>query len=140
MLRAVLDTNGLVAGLRRKRGTAAAILDLVERRIVQPAVPVALVLEHEAVLKRPGMVPAFNRAEINLLRDQFISRAIPLPKTVRWRPFLSDPADDLLVEPAFSPRASYLVTANERHLAPARSLGVQVLSPGQFLAQYPHLP
>lgn len=45
MLRAVLDTNVLVAGLRVATGASAVILDLVERQPVQPVVSPSLALE-----------------------------------------------------------------------------------------------
>jgi predicted nucleic acid-binding protein len=51
----------------------------------------------------------------------------------RWRPFLPDPDDDMLVELAIAANASYKVTSNLRDLAPAKTLGIQVLEPRQFI-------
>ena len=131
--RIVLDTNVLVTGLRSQRGASFAILELVDRELVLPVLSVPLFLEYEEVLKRPGLLPHLDTAKVDDFLDYFATRSVKRRVTPRWRPFLIDPDDDMLVEVALAGRASHIVTANVRHLAPVRSLGLNVLSPGQFL-------
>jgi predicted nucleic acid-binding protein len=52
-LRIVLDTNVVVAGVRRPSGASAAILRAVAGRTVELISSPALFLEYEDVLKRP---------------------------------------------------------------------------------------
>ena len=51
----------------------------------------------------------------------------------RWRPFLSDPDDDFVLELAVSAGARYIVTYNIRNFAGSDSLGVTALRPPEFL-------
>ena len=141
MLRAVLDTNVLVAGLRSRGGASAAILELVrQRRRVQPVVSLALVYEYEAVLKRPGMIPHWETSDVDVFLRGFVARAVRVSAVIRRRPLLSDPDDDKLVELALPAAVRDVVTANVRHLAPATALGLRVLTPGEFLAGLPFDP
>jgi len=43
----------------------------------------------------------------------------------------------MLVELAIAARAPYIVTGNLRHLAPARSPGIQVVKPREFIRILP---
>lgn len=56
MLQLVLDTNVPVAGLRSKRGNSYRLLRLFTEGIFRIHVSVALALEYEDVLKRPGLM------------------------------------------------------------------------------------
>jgi len=50
-----------------------------------------------------------------------------------WRPFLSDPDDDMVLELAFAAGCRYIVTHNSRDFAGAPQLGIEILLPGEFL-------
>ncbi|MBI4623130.1 MAG: hypothetical protein HY736_07925 [Verrucomicrobia bacterium] len=50
-----------------------------------------------------------------------------------WRPYLPDPKDDLLLELAFAGQAVYIITHNTRDFQGADALGIQVVTPDQFL-------
>ena len=56
MLQLVVDTNVLVAGLRSKRGASFELIRLFAENRFALNVSVALALEYEDVLKRPGLV------------------------------------------------------------------------------------
>ena len=53
MLKVVLDTDVIVAALRSKSGGSNALLREIAYKRIIPLVTVALLLEYEAVLKRP---------------------------------------------------------------------------------------
>ncbi len=51
----------------------------------------------------------------------------------RWRPVLSDPDDDRILELAVRTQAT-IVTFNTRHFAEAAQFGIRVISPKEMLA------
>jgi len=50
-----------------------------------------------------------------------------------WRPFLRDPDDDMVLELAVPAGTPYIVTHNIADFRGCQSLGVQALTPGNFL-------
>jgi len=50
-----------------------------------------------------------------------------------WRPFLADPGDDMILELAFAARCKYIVTHNVRDFKGCEQLGVEAVTPGEFL-------
>jgi predicted nucleic acid-binding protein len=50
-----------------------------------------------------------------------------------WRPTLRDPDDDMVLEVAVAAGCEYIVTHNVRDFAEAKSFGVGVTTPREFL-------
>lgn len=50
-----------------------------------------------------------------------------------WRPFLSDPDDDMVLELAFASRSRYIVTHNQSDFRGCETLGIKAVTPGTFL-------
>ena len=98
----VLDTNVLVAALRSKRGASYELVRSIGRAEWQLRVSVALALEYEDVLKRPGMFQGISAAEI----DDFLSYVLGTSNLVsfvlRQRPTLQDPDDERILEVAMA--------------------------------------
>jgi len=65
MLQLIFDTNVLVAGLRSKRGASYRLLRLFDEGRFQLNISVALALEYEDVLKRPGLLTGITEPEID---------------------------------------------------------------------------
>jgi predicted nucleic acid-binding protein len=103
---------------------------------VTPLLSVPLLMEYEEVLKRPGLVPHLSASDIETVLDQLASRAVAQRIHFLWRPFLPDPDDDMLVELALAGQASHITTSNVRDLAPARTLGLEVVTPAEFIRQF----
>jgi hypothetical protein len=58
-----------------------------------------------------------------------------------WRPFLPDPADDMVLELAVAARATHIITFNLWDFAEAeRVFGIKPVTPGDFLASLPPSP
>ena len=97
-----------------------------------------LVLEYEAVLKRPAQLSASRGTiqEIDKLLVALIAVSRPVYRSFFWRPLLRDADDDMVLETALSGHADLLVTFNVRDFEPAASdLGVSVVTPRNALKQ-----
>ena len=49
-----------------------------------------------------------------------------------WRPLLSDPKDDMVLELAVAANAHYIVTFNRKDFGPAAQFGIKVVTPADF--------
>ncbi len=51
-----------------------------------------------------------------------------------WRPLLTDPGDDMILELAVAGSCSHIVTFNVTHFSGAESFGINVVRPADFLS------
>ena len=133
--RIVLDTNVVVAGLRSRRGVAFRLLTEVGGNRFTIALSVPLVLEYEEVLLRHRTMTRLSVADIDAVLDYFCSVAHLQEIFFLWRPLLSDPKDDLLLELAVAAGCDAIVTYNVRDFAGAKQFGVSILEPAVFLTR-----
>lgn len=138
MFRVVLDTDVVVTSLRSASGGSNAVLREVAYGRLVPLVTPALFLEYEAVLKRPHHRLAHGQSLRGI--DRFLaalaSACEPVEVSFRWRPQLSDPDDEMVLEAAVNGRADGLVTHNLRDFASgAARFGVRALRPGELLKE-----
>lgn len=126
----MVDTNVLIAGLRRS-GPAGAVLDAWVERRFQPCVSTALALEYEEVLVRK-LGEARRESGLRALQA-LLARSEYVPVWFTYRPTSPDPADDLVVDCVVNSRA-ILVTDNLRHFrGPSGELGFRLLRPVEFI-------
>jgi predicted nucleic acid-binding protein len=93
---------------------------------------VPLLLEYEAVLKRPEHLAAskIKASEVEMALNDLVAVAKPVRLAFRWRPKLADPADDMVLETAANGGARAIVTFNLRHFAGvAATFGIRAISP-----------
>lgn len=135
MKRVVIDTNVLTAGLRSRRGASFAVLSLLADGRFRAVVTTALFLEYEAVLKRPEQreYHGLGVSDVDRLLAELAAILEPVDVRFTWRPQLSDPADELVLEAAVNGRADSLVTHNIRDFAAAARFGIPAVRPGDFL-------
>ena len=136
MLRAVLDTNVLVAAARSSLGASFALLQALRERRFVALVSVPLMLEYEAVLSRPEQLAAGGRTPESVVQflDAFCLLATPVHLHYLWRPQTRDPADEMVLETALNGGAHTLVTLNERDFATAAAnFKLKLQKPGEFL-------
>jgi putative PIN family toxin of toxin-antitoxin system len=134
--RVVLDSWVVVSAFRSRHGASFPLMGLVaEGRLVPLATP-ALFLEYEDVLKRPEQ-RAVTRLTLAQVETALAALALMIePVVVRftWRPQLSDPGDEMVLDAAVNGRADALITHNRADFAVAAPrFGVRVLSPGELL-------
>lgn len=117
----VLDTDVVVAALRSDQGASRQILLAALDRRFDLLLSVPLILEYEAVLTRPHHLTAcgLNSSEVGRILDDMAAVAKPVRLAFRWRPRLSDPDDDMVLETAINGSASAIVTFNQRDFAAA---------------------
>ncbi len=88
MLRAVLDTNVLVAALKSAIGASHEILRLADLGVFQPVLSVSLITEYEEVLHRPETNIPLSSIQIDAILDRLCKIAINQKIHYLWRPFL----------------------------------------------------
>ncbi len=138
MLRAVIDTSVLVAGLRSRRGASNALLALVAEGEVRPLVTTSLFLEYEEVLLRAEqrLATGMSEADVAGFLAAFASASEGVEVHFQWRPQLGDPADEMVLEAAINGHADALVTHNiVDFAAAARRFGLRVVTPGDLLKE-----
>ncbi len=135
--RVVLDTNVLLAASRSRNGASFALLLALKNGQYSALASVPLMLEYEAVLKRPEQLAVSERTEA--MTDAFLDALSlfiePIHLHYLWRPQLRDPADEMVLETALNGRADVLVTLNIADFVPASHFRLPVLTPGAFLRQ-----
>lgn len=132
----MLDTDVVVAALRSPSGASAALLRSIRQGRADLLLSPALLLEYEAICRLPEHHGAagLTLQEVDAFLDVLVKLSEPVATYFRWRPQLSDPGDELVLEAAVNGRAAALVTFNHRdyRLIPAR-FGIELLYPGQAL-------
>ena len=131
--RVVLDTNIVVAALRSDQGASYQLLMLLDSNAFALCLTVSLTMEYEAAAMRLVGKTPLTRRDIADVLDYLCSQANRHKVHFLWRPFLSDPADDMVLEAAVASGAKYIVTHNTRDFAGVEKFGIQVLKPGVFL-------
>lgn len=135
--RVVLDTNVLVAAARSRNGASFALLAALRLNRFRLLASVPLLLEYEAVLKRPEQLAAGQRslAMVDAFLDALTLRIDPVHMFYLWRPQLRDAADEMVLETALNGRAEALVTFNVGDFHAAEKFALPVLSPAALLQQ-----
>ncbi len=138
MSRVVLDTDIIVTALRSATGGSNAVLREAAHGRLTPLVTPALFLEYEAVLKRPEqrLAHGLGLRDIDHFLAALASGCEAVEVSFQWRPQLSDPNDEMVLETAVNGRADALITHNVRDFAKgAARFGLRVLRPGELLKE-----
>ena len=136
-MRAVVDTDVMVAAMRSDTGASRRILVAALNREFSMAMSVPLVIEYEAVLTRPEHLAAarLSTDDVRALLDQVVAVGEPIELAYLWRPALRDPNDDMVLETAVNGHVDALVTFNERDFAAAsQRFNIQVMRPQDMVA------
>jgi predicted nucleic acid-binding protein len=129
----VLDSNVVVAGLRSRRGASFEVLRLLRAGRFRIAISVPLVLEYESVLVRHAAELGLTRDEAVGLVDFLCDVGTRTAVHFLWRPTLSDPGDEFILELAVTAGCEGIVTHNVGDFAGARPFQVWIATPRDFL-------
>ena len=136
MRRVVLDSSVVVSAFRSRHGAANAVVALVASGRIVPLATPALFLEYEDVLKRPEQrtVTGLSLAEVDGVLAALAAAIEPVDVRFAWRPQLSDPDDEMVLEAAVNGQADALVTHNLADFASAAPrFGLLAISPADLL-------
>ena len=134
-LRAIFDTNVLVAATRSRLGSSFKVLSLVGTGLFDLVLTVPLVLEYEDALLRHTAASGLSSGDVSALVDYLCTVGLHQPVFFLWRPLLPDPKDDMVLEAAVAASCDFLVTFNTRDFAPAKQFKLKVVTPPQFLVR-----
>ena len=134
MYQIVIDTNVLLSALRSQNGASFRLLSLIGDERFKINLSVALVLEYEAILKRPELNLSLSFQEIDDVIDYLCANA-DLRESIfyRWRPILNDPKDEFVLELAFEGDCDFIVTFNLKDFAGIEKFGLKAITPQEFL-------
>lgn len=133
MLQIIIDTNVLLSAVRSQTGASFLLLSLIEDSRFQLNLSVALVLEYEDVLKRSELNKNLTLQETGDVIDFLCQNANLREIFYLWRPTLSDPKDDFVLELAVESSCDYIVTFNVKDFAKAETFGIKAVKPSEFL-------
>jgi len=122
----------MVAAVRSDAGASRHLLRAALRSRFDVLLSVPLILEYEAVLKRPEHLHAARatRSDIDALLDAMAAVGMAIVPDFSWRPELSDPADEMVLETAISGGAELIITFNLTDLKQAaKKFGIQATRP-----------
>ena len=137
MIRAVIDTNVLIAALRSSSGASYQILMAADRGDFQMALSVPLLAEYDDVSDRPNMGITIPASAVDAIIDRIAQVAHQQQIYFLWRPILPDPKDDMVLEVAIASGATHIVTFNRKDLRLAAQFGITVLPPADFIRLLP---
>ncbi len=130
-----MDSNVLVSALRSKRGPSFAMLSLVGKGRFDISLSVPLVLEYEEVLRRSRWENTPSWSYVSNILDYLCHVGRKHRIHFLWRPRARDPKDDMVLEVAVTGQCDCIVTYNKRDFAEAKSFGLELLTPKEFLAR-----
>jgi putative PIN family toxin of toxin-antitoxin system len=133
-IRAVVDTNVIYAGLYSNAGASHLLLRFLRARRWTLVLSNTVCAEYEEILKRQAPILGLSLEEIDRFLNGLCLLAERRTLATTWTPILHDPDDEALAHLAVEAQADYLVTYNVRHVAPVAALGVEVITPKEFLS------
>lgn len=121
--------------MRSPAGASTELLRRIDAGRAVMLLTVALALEYESIctLAEHRLASGLSASDTGIYVDGLIGLAEPVRSFFRWRPQLSDPGDELVLEAAVNGQADAIVTFNERHLREARHFGIDVIRPAEVL-------
>ena len=118
--------------MRSRKGDSNRLLRYLGDPRWQVNISAALIFEYDEVLRRQASAGVFPLRLVEIIVDRFCAVGRENSIFFRWRPFLTDADDEFLLDLAVRCQCDYLITFDKRHLAPAASFGVRVLTPREF--------
>ena len=136
----VMDSNVLVSALRSRNGASFKLLSLLGGDQFELNLSIALVLEYESAARRLIGTGPLTHDDITDILDYLCLVGNRHRVYFLWRPFLTDPGDDMVLELAVAAQCDAIVTHNLRHFRGADQFGIRISRPGEFLRSIGELP
>lgn len=133
MTKIVIDTNIILSGLRSNSGASYLLLKELEKGKFTVNLSVPLVFEYESTLCRADAGCPLSVEEVRDVLDYLCMMAVPHEIHYLWRPFLSDPKDDMVLELAVASGSEFIVTYNLKDFQGIGCFGVKAVTPRDLL-------
>ncbi len=135
-MRVVIDTNVLVSALLSRGGKSRQVLRLCLNQTITPLINVSLFSEYEDLMSRDKLFTRslINRNETMDLFNALMSCSEWINVYYKWRPNLTDEADNYLIELAVAGNANYLITHNLKDFQSSELVfpDICVIAPNKF--------
>lgn len=135
MIRAVLDTNVFVSGIKSRKNPPGQILHTWRKKQFTVVTSPQLLLEIHEVLRRPAILDLLRKTpeEVDEFVKMLIQKTFVTDGKLELDVLKDDPDDNMVLATAVEGQASYLVTGNKRHFPPEEFQGVKVVTPQEFI-------
>ena len=133
IMKIVMDTNILFAGLYSSTGASFKILQLLTNERLTLALSTPLLFEYEDVLKRNHELLGLRNSEIETILDNICTFAQHQKVYFLWRPYLPDAKDDLVLELAVASKTPTIVTHNIKDFVGVEKFGIEAITPKTLL-------
>ncbi len=133
-MKVVIDTIVFVASLRSRRGASFKLVSLLPSDKFSIAISVPLVFEYEDAIKRLESTD-ITKQDIGAFVDFLCKIGLHQEIFFLWRPFLSDPTDDHVLEVAVAAGCDAIVTYNKRDFKGIEKFGLRILDPRELLSE-----
>ena len=134
-MKVVLDTNVLYSGLYSSNGASFRILNAIFEKKIKIAISTPLIFEYEDVLIRKKKILGLTKDEIEITIDSLCNIGEPNDIFFLWRPVLTDPKDDHILELAMASSANIIVTHNIKDFENAKKFNIRIQTPKQLLEE-----
>jgi putative PIN family toxin of toxin-antitoxin system len=132
---AVIDTNVLYSGLYSAAGASFRVLRMIEEKKLTPLLSTTILFEYEDILKRNQKDLKLSNKAVNDILDGLCASGKCRRIHFLWRPQLSDPKDDHVLELAVAGDCADIVTFNIKDFKQAEKFGITVLTPADFIGE-----
>jgi len=135
MLRAVLDTNVFVSGLKSQNTAPGQIIDAwMKKRFILITSPQLLAEIHE-VLMRPAILDLLKKTpdEVNEFIKLLLQKIFVTEGKLETDVLKNDPDDNMVLAAALEGQATCFVTGNTKHFPFAEYQGVKIVKPQEFV-------
>ena len=132
-MKIIIDTNVFISALKSSRGASFRLLQLLGENKFTVCISVPLIFEYDDVAKRDGMLQ-ITTEQIDDIIDYICLVGERVEIFYLWRPILSDPKDDFVMELAVNASADYIITFNEKDFVKGEKVfKIKIMTPQEFL-------
>lgn len=129
----IIDTSVLISGLYSSKGAAFKLLEIIGHPDLKIFISTSLALEYESVAKRETESYWLDAILLDSFIDFICSNSSETVIYYNWRPFLSDPNDDFILELAVASGANWIVTYNHSDFIGSDKFGIKTITPKELL-------
>ncbi len=135
-IRIILDTNVVYAGLYSADGASYQVLRAIEQGHVRIVLSTTLLFEYEEILTRKHTELGLTDQQIDMILDTLCHVSDHQNIYYLWRPCLSDPKDDHVLEVAVASQTTRIVTHNLKDFKGIeKTFGIRAMPPKALLEE-----